>query len=185
VQFASDAAPEGLVLTALPLMTWRRLRPSPRSRARPPIPRSQHPRRCRGAGPVTPENVVIEGRRRPGLQKELPERIEQMNTVRVRAAAARAFYGKEGEDYPTASSAPVLNVSVPDRWRITSSLCPKGGDRSIFTLYPNLRGGLRPADQPLQGPTGSRATCRSPLTSGPGFLKGSDWFFIVNAISDT
>ena len=52
------------------------------------------------APPITPDNALLEGRRRPGFQKDLPERIEQMNIGAVRPPPPEAFYGKEGEDYP-------------------------------------------------------------------------------------
>ena len=136
------------------------------------------------AAPVTPDNALIEGRRRPGFQKDLPERIEQMNTGAVRPPPPEAFYGKEGEEYPDGVPRTAMDVGVPDRWRITQSLCPTGGDRSIFTLYPNLRAVCRSTLDPfhhnvLKGDKPIRAKDR------PSFLKGDDWFFIVNAISDT
>ena len=136
------------------------------------------------AAPVTPDNALLEGRRRPGFQKDLPERIEQMNLGALRPPPPEAFYGKEGEDYPDGVPRTAFDVGVPDRWRIMSSLCPTGGDRSIFTLYPNLRAVCHSKLDPfhhnlLKGDV--------PLSKKgrPSFLKGEDWFFIVNAISDT
>jgi hypothetical protein len=135
-------------------------------------------------GEVEAGEALIEGRRRPGFQKELPERIEQVNTGAVRAPPPEAFYAKEDEVYPDNIQRGTLDVAVPDRWRITSSLCPQGGDRSIFSLYPNLRAVCRSILDPFHHNVlkGDR-----PLTKDerPGFLKGEDWFFIVNAISDT
>jgi hypothetical protein len=133
---------------------------------------------------VTPENAVIEGRRRPGFQKDLPERIEQMNTGAVRPPPPEAFYAKEGEDYPDGVERTELNVGVPDRWRITTSLCPTGGDRTLFGLYPNLAAVCHSTRDPfhhnvLKGDT------PIPAKDRPKFLKGEDWFFVVNAISDT
>ncbi|MET0179842.1 MAG: hypothetical protein ABW194_05095, partial [Novosphingobium sp.] len=137
------------------------------------------------AGPtVSADDALLEGRRRPGTQKDLPERIEQMNVGAVRPPPPEAFYGKEGEEYPDSVPRTTLDVGVPDRWRIMASLCPTGGDRSIYTLYPNLRAACRPTTDPFGHNVlkGDR-----PLTKAqrPGFLKGDDWFFIVNAISDT
>ena len=136
------------------------------------------------APPITPDNALLDGRRRPGFQKDLPERIEQMNIGAIRPPPPEAFYGKEGEDYPDGIERTEMNVAVPDRWRITSSLCPSGGDRSIFVLYPNLRAVCHSTRDPfhanvLKGDKPIRAKDR------PGFLHGDDWFFIVNAISDT
>ena len=136
------------------------------------------------APPVTPDNALLEGRRRPGFQKDLPERIEQMNLGAVRPPPPEAFYGKEGEDYPDGVPRTAFDVGVPDRWRITSSLCPTGGDRSIFTLYPNLRAVCHSKLDPFHH---NLLKGDKPLSKKgrPGFLKGEDWFFIVNAISDT
>ena len=136
------------------------------------------------APPITPDNVLLEGRRRPGFQKDLPDRIEQMNIGAVRPPPPEAFYGKEGENYPDGIERTEMNVAVPDRWRITSSLCPSGGDRSIFVLYPNLRAVCHSNLDPfhhnvLKGDKPISAKGK------PGFLHGNDWFFIVNAISDT
>ena len=136
------------------------------------------------APPITPDNALLDGRRRPGFQKDLPERIEQMNIGAIRPPPPEAFYGKEGEDYPDGIERTEMNVAVPDRWRITSSLCPTGGDRSIFVLYPNLRAVCHSTRDPfhanvLKGDKPISAKDR------PGFLHGDDWFFIVNAISDT
>lgn len=137
------------------------------------------------AGPtIGADEALLEGRRRPGTQKDLPERVEQMNVGAVRAPPPEAFYSKEGEAYPDGVGRSALNVGVPDRWRIMASLCPQGGDRSIYTLYPNLRAACRPTTDPFGHNVlkGDR-----PLTKEqrPSFLKGEDWFFIVNAISDT
>ena len=136
------------------------------------------------APPVTPDNALLDGRRRPGFQKDLPERIEQMNLGAVRPPPPEAFYGKEGEDYPDGVPRTAMDVGVPDRWRITASLCPTGGDRSIFTLYPGLRAVCRSKLDPFHH---NLLKGDLPLSKKgrPKFLKGDDWFFIVSAISDT
>ena len=136
------------------------------------------------APPITPDNALLEGRRRPGFQKDLPERIEQMNTGAVRAPPPEAFYGKEGEDYPDGVERVGIDVAVPDRWRITSSLCPTGGDQSIFVLYPNLKAVCHSTRDPFHH---NVLKGDKPISDKdrPGFLHGHDWFFIVNAISDT
>lgn len=117
---------------------------------------------------VDPE--LLDGRRRPGFQTELPDRLEQDNPGAVRAPPPEAF--------------PTDQIPVPDRWRIMTSLCPaKGADRSIFALFPNLsyvcRSKLDPYNQNLlKGdiPLGEKR---------PGFLKGDDWFLQLTGISDT
>ncbi|MFC4294745.1 hypothetical protein ACFO0A_06685 [Novosphingobium tardum] len=136
--------------------------------------------------PATPavvaDDVLIEGRRRPGFQKDLPDRIEQMNTGAVRPPPPEAFYEKyegEGQIGPLG-----LDVGVPDRWRIMSSLCPQGGDRSLYKLYPKLSNVCHSTLDPFHHNVlkGDQPLSKS---QRPGFLKGDDWFFIVNAISDT
>ena len=121
--------------------------------------------------PLTADEVLIDGRRRPGLEKQLPDRVTQENEGAVRAPPPEAF--------------PTDQFPLPDRWRIVNSLCPpKGGDQSIYDLYPNLspvcRSQLDPYHQNLlKGDI--------PLAKGkrPGFLKEDDWFFVANVVSDT
>lgn len=137
---------------------------------------------------IKADDALIDGRRRPGYQKQLPDRIEQLNQGAVRAPPPEAFYEKyDGEGTVGSLS---LDVAVPDRWRITSSLCPaknpKTGkkDGAIFTLYPKLEAVCHSPFDPfhhnvLKGDKPIRAKDR------PGFLHGDDWFFIVNAASDT
>jgi hypothetical protein len=123
------------------------------------------------ASPPEVDPGVIEGRRRPGFESGLPERVEQDNPGAVRAPPPEAF--------------PADQFPVPDRWRIMTGLCPaKGADRTLIELYPNLaqvchskrdpyHQNLLKGDLPL--PRGKR----------PGFLKGDDWFFSLNLVSDT
>ncbi len=120
---------------------------------------------------IEADEALIDDRRRPGLEKKLPDRVTQDNPGAVRAPAPEAF--------------PTDEFPVPDRWRIVTSLCPKkGGDQSIYGLYPNLsnvcRSKLDPYHQNIL--KGDR-----PLPEGkrPGFLKEDDWFFIANVVSDT
>ena len=127
--------------------------------------------------PAPPEvdNEMIEGRRRPGFEIRLPDRIEQDNPGAVRAPPPEAF--------------PTDQFPLPDRWRILTGLCParnteRTADRSLYELYPNLRhvchGRADPFHQNLlKGDL--------PLARGkrPGFLKGDDWFFSAGAVSDT
>lgn len=120
---------------------------------------------------IDADAALIDDRRRPGVEKQLPDRVTQDNPGAVRAPAPEAF--------------PTDEFPVPDRWRIVTSLCPtKGGDQSIYGLYPNLsnvcRSKLDPYHQNIL--KGDR-----PLPKGkrPGFLKEDDWFFVANVISDT
>lgn len=117
------------------------------------------------------DEALIDGRRRPGVQKELPDPVVQNNPGAVSAPPPEAF--------------PTDEFPVPDRWRIMQSLCPqKGGDQSIYKLFGALRANcsstLNPyAQNVLKGDK------PIPADKKPGFLKGDDWFFVVNAISDT
>lgn len=123
---------------------------------------------------VSPPEVdpgLIDGRRRPGWETDLPDEARQDNPGALRAPLPEAF--------------PTDQIPVPDRWRIMNSLCPaKGADQSILAIFPNLRhvchGKLNPYNQNLlKGDL--------PLAKGkrPGFLKGDDWFFSASVISDT
>ncbi|MFM9937821.1 MAG: hypothetical protein ACKVOL_16675 [Novosphingobium sp.] len=138
--------------------------------------------------PVTADDALIDGRRRPGFQKDLPDKIEQDNPGAVNAPPPEAFYDKwDGEGSP---SDLVLDTGVPDRWRIMSSLCPKKDgatgqiNTALYTLYPKLAYMCHSKLDPFHHNTlkGDR-----PLAAGkkPGFLKGEDWFFIANGVSDT
>ena len=120
---------------------------------------------------IDADEALIDDRRRPGLEKKLPDRVTQDNPGAVRAPAPEAF--------------PTDEFPVPDRWRIVTSLCPtKGGDQSIYGLYPNLSNVCRSKLDPYHQNVlkGDR-----PLPEGkrPGFLKEDDWFFIANVVSDT
>jgi len=137
--------------------------------------------------PVTADEVLIDGRRRPGHQKELPDKVEQDNPGAVNAPEPEAFYDKYDGDGPM--DAMMVDTGVPDRWRIVSSLCPKRsptdqGPPAIYTLFPKLAYMCHSQADPFHHNTlkGDR-----PLAPGkrPGFLKGDDWFFIVNGVSDT
>ena len=120
---------------------------------------------------IDADEALIDDRRRPGLEKKLPDRVTQDNPGAVRAPAPEAF--------------PTDEFPVPDRWRIVTSLCPtKGGDQSIYGLYPNLSNVCRSKLDPYHQNVlkGDR-----PLPEGkrPSFLKEDDWFFIANVVSDT
>ncbi|WP_339826465.1 hypothetical protein [uncultured Parasphingorhabdus sp.] len=121
-------------------------------------------------GPAA-DDALIDGRRRPGVQKTLPDRVTQNNPGAVNAPPPEAF--------------PTDEFPVPDRWRIMQSLCPaKGGDESIYTLFGALRNNchstLNPYNQNVL-----KGDKPIPADKKPGFLKGDDWFFVANAISDT
>ena len=139
-------------------------------------------------GETEADSALIEGRRRPGYNKQLPDRVEQDNPGAVGAPPPEAFYDKYDGEGPMGDLG--LDVGVPDRWRIMSSLCPKADaatgkkDRSLYTLFPRLEFVCHSQSDPFHHNLlkGDR-----PLAKGkrPGFLKGEDWFIIAGVVSDT
>lgn len=150
------------------------------------------------AEPVDPE--IIDGRRRPGFVGDLPDPVTQDNPGAVRAPPPQAF--------------PVDQISIPDRWRLIQTLGiveedpfdpyrqnTYKGDRPICINSDEereYRAGLRAAAEDSERtlaaaegrpydpdrvayPYGSDE-CWTPRFLG---LEGNDWFFVVNAISDT
>ncbi len=105
--------------------------------------------------PPPVDNESIEGRRRPGYTAELPDRIEQTNEGAVRAPRPEAF--------------PTDQVPIPDRWRLIESL-GLVKERWWDPYNQNTYKGDRPINPD-----------KVPWLP----IKGKDWFFVVNAISDT
>lgn len=101
------------------------------------------------------ENEVIDGRERPGFNSELPDAIDQANEGAVRAPPPQAF--------------PVDQVPIPDRWRLIQGLGLVEEDL------------LDPYNQNTY--KGDRPINREKVPWLP--IKGDDWFFVANLISDT
>ena len=123
------------------------------------------------AVPPDLETGQLDGRRRPGFEKGLPNQITQNNLGAVRAPPPQAF--------------PTDQIPVPDRWRIMTSLCPtKGGDQSIFGVFGAMREVCHSKFDPYHQNT---LKADRPLQEGkkPRFLKGHDWFFNLGLTSDT
>ena len=98
---------------------------------------------------------TIEGRRRPGYEKPLPDAVVQTNVDAVRAPPPEAF--------------PADQIPVPDRWRLMETLGLV--KESWFDPYhQNTLKGDRPID-------------RAKVPWLP--IKGDDWFFSLSAVSDT
>ena len=122
---------------------------------------------------ITPEDALIEGRRRPGVpQHELPEGVSQTNEGAVRAPPPEAF--------------PTDQIPVPDRWRLIESLGVVK-ERWFDPYAQNTLKGDRPicirsAEEDERRRREGRPKCRTPKFLN---LKGDDWFFAVNAVSDT
>jgi hypothetical protein len=101
------------------------------------------------------DNGVIDGRRRPGYNAPLPERVTQDNPGAVRAPPPEAF--------------PTDQVPIPDRWRLIETLGVVK-EHWFDPYHQNTLKGDRPID---------RAKVKwLPIT-------GDDWFFGLNLISDT
>lgn len=98
---------------------------------------------------------IIEGRERPGYTAPLPERIEQNNEGAVRAPPPSAF--------------PTDQLPIPDRWRLIESLGLV--KENLFDPYnQNTYKGDRPINPD-----------KVPWLP----IKGDDWFFVANLISDS
>ena len=104
---------------------------------------------------VGADEQSIEGRRRPGYEAPLPEAVTQDNKGAVRAPPPEAF--------------PVDQVPIPDRWRLIESLGVVK-ERWFDPYGQNTLKGDRPID-------------REKVKWLP--IKGDDWFFVANAVSDT
>lgn len=105
--------------------------------------------------PAAVDPAIIDGRRRPDYTEPLPDPVSQTNEGAVRAPPPEAF--------------PVDQVPIPDRWRLVESL-GLVTERWWDPYNQNTYKGDRPIN-PDKVPW-------LPIT-------GDDWFFIVNAISDT
>ncbi|WP_298301140.1 hypothetical protein [uncultured Erythrobacter sp.] len=106
-------------------------------------------------------NQVIEGRERPGFNAELPERVTQENPGAVRAPPPQAFSPDQ--------------VPIPDRWRLIDNVTDIDGNPVIRESI------LDPYNQNTY--KGDRPINREKVPWLP--IKEDDWFFVLNAISDT
>jgi len=100
---------------------------------------------------------IIEGRRRPGYRPDLPDQLTQDNEGALRPPPPEAFPGIEDQ------------LPVPDRWRLIESL----GVVKERWFDPYHQNSYK----------GDRAIDRSKVKWLP--IKGDDWFFVANAVSDT
>ncbi|WP_438944384.1 hypothetical protein [Pontixanthobacter luteolus] len=105
--------------------------------------------------PPAVDNESIDGRRRPGYNDPLPDLVTQENEGAFRAPPPEAF--------------PTDQLPIPDRWRLIESLglvTEKWWDPYNQNTY-----------------KGDRPINRDKVPWLP--IKGDDWFFVANAISDT
>jgi hypothetical protein len=120
-----------------------------------------------------PDTGLIEGRRRPGVtQRELPEKVTQENPGAVRAPPPEAF--------------PTNEFPVPDRWRLIETL-GLVKQNVLDPYHQNTYKGDRPLCIPTQEEQERRREAGQKRCGTPRFLglKGEDWFFSINAASDT
>lgn len=117
---------------------------------------------------------IIEGRRRPGYRPDLPDQLTQDNVGALRPPPPEAFPGMENQ------------LPVPDRWRLIETL-GIAKERWFDPYHQNTYKGDRPICIPTEEEQELRARAGEVRCKTPKFLglKGDDWFFIVNAISDT
>jgi hypothetical protein len=102
-----------------------------------------------------PDNGIIEGRKRPGYQPSLPDKVTQENIGAVRPPPPEAF--------------PTDQFPIPDRWRLIQSL-GLVKERWFDPYNQNTYKGDRPIN-------------RAKVPWLP--IKEDDWFFVANAVSDT
>lgn len=100
---------------------------------------------------------IIEGRRRPGYRPDLPDALTQDNVGALRPPPPQAFPGMEDQ------------LPLPDRWRLIETLGVVK-ERWFDPYHQNTY-------------KGDRAIDRSKVKWLP--IKGDDWFFVGNAVSDT
>ncbi|SNS88781.1 hypothetical protein [Sphingopyxis indica] len=100
---------------------------------------------------------ILEGRRRPGYNPELPEPLSQDNQGALRPPPPEAFPGIEDQ------------LPLPDRWRLIETLGVVK-ERWFDPYHQNTLKGDRPID-------------RAKVPWLP--IEGDDWFFVLNAISDS
>ena len=123
---------------------------APPSEAKAPLPEEP-----KGDPLADPDSGIIDGRKRPGYQQRLPEKVTQDNIGAVRPPPPEAF---PTEEFP-----------IPDRWRLIQSL-GLVKERWFDPYNQNTYKGDRPIN-------------RAKVPWLP--IKGDDWFFIASGVSDT
>ena len=113
------------------------------------------PQKSEGDPLAEPDNGIIEGRKRPGYQPRLPDKVTQDNIGAVRPPPPEAF--------------PIDQFPIPDRWRLIQSL-GLVKERWFDPYNQNTYKGDRPIN-------------RAKVPWLP--IKANDWFFVASAVSDT
>ena len=127
----------------------------------------------RGEPPPTPvEEELIDGRRRPDIERDRPDAVEQVNPGAIRSPPPEAF--------------PADHIPIPDRWRLIQTL---GIVRERW-WDPYNQNTLK-GDRPLCTPDRARSRRSAARASGRAARRassasqGDDWFFVASAVSDT
>lgn len=125
------------------------------------------------AGPDA-DDSLLDGRRRPGKPKPLPERVTQENKGAVRPPPPEAFPGDP--DFP-----------IPDRWRLSETLGLAHKEHFLDPYNQNTYKGDRPLCVNSEEEKERRAKAGLPKCRTPGFLglKSNEWFLVLGATSDT
>ena len=113
------------------------------------------PEEPKGDPLADPDSGIIDGRKRPGYQQRLPDKVTQNNIGAVRPPPPEAF---PTEEFP-----------IPDRWRLIQSL-GLVKERWFDPYNQNTYKGDRPIDP-----------AKVPWLP----IKGHDWFFVASGVSDT
>jgi hypothetical protein len=127
----------------------------------------------RGEPPPTPvEEELIEGRRRPDIQRDLPDAVTQDNPGAIRSPPPEAY--------------PADHIPIPDRWRLIQTL-GLVRERWWDPYNQNTLKGDRPVCLPTDEEQERRRAAGQPPCRTPRFLglTGTDWFFAASAISDS
>jgi hypothetical protein len=165
---ATVAPPAGATLLAMQDVMPAEVGEPESAPAEPPPPLNE-----RGEPPPVPvEEELIDGRRRPDIQRDLPDPVEQYNPGAIRSPPPEAF--------------PADHIAIPDRWRLIETLGIVR-ERWWDPYNQNILKGDRPLCIPTEEEQARRreagqARCRTPSILG---LTSPDWFFVASAISDT
>ncbi len=139
--------------------------------AAPGTPQAGPPVNERAEPPPTPlEQELIDGRRRPDIQRELEDPVNQVNPGAIRAPPPEAY--------------PADHIPIPDRWRLIEALGIVR-ERWWDPYNQNTLKGDRPLCVNTDEEQERRRAAGIPRCLTPRFLNSSNWFLAASAISDT
>lgn len=134
-------------------------------------PQAGPPVNERAEPPPTPvEQELIDGRRRPDIQRELEDPVNQVNPGAIRAPPPEAY--------------PADHIPIPDRWRLIEALGIVR-ERWWDPYNQNTLKGDRPLCVNTDEEQARRREAGIPRCRTPRFLNSSNWFLAASAISDT